>query len=319
MKKRKVLVCGASGFIGRNIFEALSSRKDLEVYGTYSTKNNLGNSRLTRVDLTLRKEVLRATKDVDILIHAAAVTSGAKDIIERPYIHITDNEIMNALLLRATVENNISQAIFFGCSIVYPPNVGVPLKETDLSLDRGLHEKYGAGWVKIALEKFAEVYARFGKTRFTVIRHSNIYGPYDKFDLEHSHVFGATITKVMNTPEGEAITVWGDGNEQRDLLFVSDLVNFVIRVIDKSGKPFEVYNAGLGESISVAGLVQKIIDASGKQLSIQFDCSKPTIPASFMIDIGKARNELEWMPEVTLDLGIQKTLAWYRQNIFYVV
>ncbi len=318
MKKRKVLVCGASGFIGRNIFEALLPRKDLEVYGTYHTKKKLWYPRLMRVDLTSREEVLRVTKDVDILIHAAAVTSGVKDIIGCPYIHITDNEIMNALLLRATYENNISQAIFFGCTVVYPPNSGVPLKETDLLLDRGPHEKYGVGWVKIVLEKFAEVYARFGRTKFTVIRHSNIYGPYDKFDLEHSHVFGATMTKVMNTPEGGVITVWGDGNEQRDLLFVDDLVRFIMRVIDRDGKPFEVYNAGLGESISVTRLVQKIIAASGKELQIQFDRSQPTIPISFLIDSGKARDELAWKPEVALALGIEKTLAWYRKNIFYV-
>ena len=68
-------------------------------------------------------------------------------------------------------------------------------------------------------------FSNLNKTKFVVIRHSNIYGPYDKFDLEKSHVFGATVCKVMNAKK--SVTIWGRGNDRRDLLYVDDLVEFI--------------------------------------------------------------------------------------------
>src|SRR4051812_44152644 len=101
--KKKVLVCGATGFIGRNIAEKLSQRKDLEIYGTHFRRPALTNPHVIpiHVDLTNAAQVDEAINGKDIVIQAAATTSGAKDIVERPYIHVTDNAVMNSLLLRS--------------------------------------------------------------------------------------------------------------------------------------------------------------------------------------------------------------------------
>src|SRR5579872_3386751 len=98
MKKTKILICGASGFIGKNIAERLVKRDDLEVYGTYfKTKPTIKGVSQTCIDLTKESEVEQIIKGKDIVIQAAAVTSGSKDIISKPYIHVTDNAIMNSL------------------------------------------------------------------------------------------------------------------------------------------------------------------------------------------------------------------------------
>ena len=152
----------------------------------------------------------------------AAVTSGAKDIIERPYIHVTDNAIMNSLLLQSAFENNVSHFIFPSCTVMYQSS-NRPLKETDFDANKGLVSHYfGVGWTKVYIEKMCEFFSRLGKTKYTVFRHSNVFGPYDKFDLEKSHVFGATLTKIMTLEE--KIVVWGDGTEKRDLIYVEDLI-----------------------------------------------------------------------------------------------
>ena len=109
-----------------------------------------------------------------------------------------------------------------------------------------------------------DFYSRLGRTKHTVLRHSNIYGPYDKYDLERSHVFGATVTKVMTAKD--KVVMWGTGEEKRDLLHVKDLCEFVESAIQKQKTNYELFNVGLGEAVAVRDLVQKIIDASGKDL-----------------------------------------------------
>ncbi len=314
MTKRKVLICGASGFIGRNLFESLSQRDDLEVYGTYRTKKFSNDSHLMEVDLTKKDEVSKIVPGFDILIQAAAVTSGAKDVIERPYIHVTDNLIMNALLYQATYDNNIPHVIFLSCTVMYPSS-DQPLKETDLDLNQEMYKHYfGGAWMKVYVEKLCEFYSRLGKTKFTVIRHSNIYGPYDRFNLEKSHVFAATITKVTTAQENKII-VWGQGKEQRDFLHIHDLQNFIECAIDKQINPFEIFNVGLGKGTSVSQLVEKVIQYSGKNLEIEYDISKPTIATKIVVDTSKAKEKFGWEAKIDIDEGIKKTLKWYREHV----
>lgn len=311
--KKKVLICGASGFIGRNLFETLSKRKDLEVFGTYYTKKFSDSKFLIQIDLTDKKRVNEIIKDVDVVIQAAAVTSGSKDVVERPYIHITNNLIMNALIFQAAYDNQIPRLIFFSCTTMYPVSKHM-VKETDVDLNEGLYEKYFAGgWMKLYLEKLCEFYSRLGRTKFTVIRHSNIYGPYDKYDLEKSHVFGATITKVMTAKD--KIVVWGEGKEERDLLHVADLVRFVELAMEKQNDNFGLYNVGLGRSVSVKDLVEKIVKTSGKKIAIEYDKTKPIMATKLALDITQAKEKFGWGPKITLEEGIAQTIDWYKKNI----
>ena len=313
--KKKILICGATGFIGRNITEFLAKRDDLEVYGTYLKSKPLNNPRIKmlRTDLTDKQDVNRIVKGMDIIIQAAGITSGAKDTITKPYCHVTDNAIMNSLILRSAFENNISHVVFFSCTVMYQSSRS-PVKETDFDANKEMHPNYfGVGWTKVYIEKMCEFYARLGDTKYTVIRHSNVYGPYDKYDLERAHVFGATMTKVMIANNGK-IVVWGSGEEERDLIYVSDLVDFVKIVIDKEKSKFEIYNVGSGSSISIKDLVKKIIVCSGKKIKIEYDLSKPTIKTKVCLDISKARNSFGWSPRVSLDEGIQRNMDWYRKG-----
>lgn len=316
MSKLKVLICGVSGFIGRNIAERLSERENLELYGTYfQTKPDKEllkkNISIKKVDLTDKNQVSQLIKGKDIIIQAAAVTSGSKDITTKPFIHVTDNAIMNSLIFRAALEQNIKHVIFFSCTVMYPKQ-DLPVKEEDFNYQ--ITDKYfGVGWTKVYLEKICEFFSRISKTKYTAIRHSNIYGPFDKYDLEHSHVLGATITKVLQAQD--KIIVWGDGSEARDLLYISDLVDFVEIVINKQTVPFELINIGLGCAIPVKDLVKKLVELSGKDLKIEFDITKPTIKFNLSVNIERAAKKYNWRPKLSLDEGIKKTLEWYKENI----
>jgi len=317
VKKKKVLICGASGFIGRNIFEALVKNSEIEVVGTYNSHPFYSpTSSLRKVDLTSKKDVNKLLdENFDVVIQAAATTSGSKTIKEHPEIHITDNAIMNSLVFRSAHHHKISHVIFFSCSIVYSGG-DKPAKETDVNLNDGMHSAYfGAGWTKIYLEKMCEFYSRLGRTKFLVIRHSNMYGPYDKYDPERSHMFGANITKVMTAKDGDEIMLWGTGQEKRDLLCMSDLVDFIEIVLAKPDKKdFDLVNVGCGEAVSVNDIISKTILASGKDLSVAHNVTGPTIPVSITLDTTKAKNVYGWQPQIGLDEGIKRTIEWYRNN-----
>ena len=316
MSGKKILVCGATGFIGRNLVEHHAKNTNNQITAVwhkrpaYDTPDNV-----TWVQCDLRDEtsVNALLGGQDIVIQAAATTSGSKDIVNTPFLHVTDNAVMNSLLLRAAYEQNIKHFVFFSCSVMYPSGEQ-PVQEADFTGE--LTDKYfGVGWTKVYIEKMCEFYARLGRTKHTVIRHSNIYGPYDKFDLERSHVFGASITKVMTATD--RISVWGTGEERRDLLHVNDLMRFVDLALAKQESSHGLYNCGLGQSVSIKELIDAIINASGKTISVDHDLSKPTIPFNLALDRSKAESDLGWKPEIVLADGIAMTLDWWKDNIQY--
>lgn len=313
--KQKILICGATGFIGRNLTEQLSQREEFEVHAVrfqrpeYSCANVIWH----QADLRQPELVDQLMQGMDIVIQAAATTSGSKDIVTRPFIHVTDNAVMNSYLFRSAFEHKIKHVIFFSCTVMYQSSEKA-LKETDFDANQALHPRYmGVGNTKLYMEKMCEFYAGLAETKFTAIRHSNIYGPYDKFDLEKSHVFGATITKVMTAKD--KIKVWGTGEEERDLLHVNDLVHFVELALKNQKEKYRLYNCGLGQAISIKNLVHKIVALSGKNLMIEHDLSQPTIKTSLFLDCSFAKKELGWEPKINIDQGIQDTLAWWKTHL----
>ena len=316
MGKKKVLVCGATGFIGRNLCEQLAKNDTLEVIGVNHDRSlfDCAGVKWIQADLTQKNDVERCVRGIDIIIQAAASSSGVKDIINRPYIHVTDNALMNSLIFRAAHDHQVSHVLFFSCSVMYPSS-SIPLKENDFKADKEMNASYfGIGWTKVYLEKMCEFFSRLGVTRYTVIRHSNVYGPHDKFDLERSHVFGASLTKILHCTNGK-IFVWGDGKEERDLLYISDLINFVQLAINKQDTPFCLLNIGYGSSVSISDLIKKIITISGKNIKIEYDMSKPTISTRIALNCQKAKQLFGWESKVALEDGIRKTMDWHKSNI----
>jgi nucleoside-diphosphate-sugar epimerase len=248
----------------------------------------------------------------EIVIHAAAVTSGARDITERPYIHVTDNAVMTSYLLRACHDHAVKHFVFFSCTVMYPSSE-TPLREEDFDAGAEIYGKYfGVGWTKVYIEKMCEFFSRLGRTRHTCIRHSNIYGPHDKFDLERSHVLGATISKIFESTD-DKITVWGAGEEARDVLYIGDLLRFVESVLERQAEPFRIYNVGAGVSLPVKELITAIIKAFGRPIEVVRDLGKPVMNVSIRIDCGLAEREIGWSPQVSLEQGLRETIDWCRK------
>lgn len=314
--KQKILICGATGFIGRNLTEFFAQNNCYEVYATYFSRSpyECENVTFIKTDLRVKEDVEKAIQGMDIVIQSAATTSGSKDIVQTPYIHVTDNVVMSSLIFRACHDFNVKKVVFFSCTVMYQSSEK-PLSELDFDANETIYPNYfGVGWTKVYLEKQAEFFSRLGKTEYSVLRHTNVYGPHDKYDLEKSHVFGATVTKVIKNTSG-TIEVWGSGNTGRDMLYVEDLLDAVNKSIQNQNKPFGLYNIGTGKAVMIKNLVQQVIKASGKDINIVFDKTKPDIKTMLCVDYSRATNELGWTPQTSLKDGIQKTINWYMENI----
>lgn len=317
--RKELLILGATGFIGRNLLEYYYKQDKYNITVTWHSKFPMWiaeypNVKLVEANLLNQNDVNDVVEGKNIVLQFAATTSGAKDIVNKPYIHVTDNAVMNSLLLRACYEFDVEHFVFPSCTVMYQPS-DKALKERDWNGGDEIFPTYfGVGNTKVYIEKMCEFYSRLGKTKHTVIRHSNIYGPYDKYDYEHSHMFGANLRKVMD--EEKEITIWGTGEESRDLLYVEDLVEFVDNAIEIQEEPYELFNVGLGKATKVINVVKELIKQSGKDLKIVHDLSQPTIPTSLFLDCWYALFVLGWKPKTSLEEGIAKTMEWYKQSKF---
>ena len=314
-KKSNLIILGCTGFIGRNLTQYFAQKKNYNVYGTYLKRKPWKDKtiKFLKADLTNKNNVNRVLQNMDIVIQAAATTTGAKDIVSKPFIHVTDNAVINSYVMRYAHENHNKLVVFLSCSVMYKSS-NRPILEKELDLNKDPYPAYfGAAWMKIFIEKTCEFFSRLGRTKFLVIRHSNIYGPYDKYDLDKSHVFGATITKVM-TNKNNRIEVWGKGTERRDFLYVDDLVDFISLAIKKQKTNFELVNVSYGKSFSIKDIVSKIIKISGKKIKISFNKSKPTIKTTISLSNNLVKKKFGWHPKTKIDTGIKKSIIWWKNH-----
>jgi GDP-L-fucose synthase len=308
-----LLILGASGFIGRNCLNYFSTLNNLNVTGVTHSRSLTINPgcRIVTGDL-LSKQFVDSiiTPDVDVILQFAATTSGARDIVERPHIHTADNAIMNSLVFRRAHEVGVQKLVFPSCSVMYQSS-STPLKESDYDPSSPLVKAYfGVGSTKLYLEKMCEFYGSLGRTRFIALRHSNLYGPYDKYDLDRSHFTGATLRKVLDAEEGGTIRVWGDGSTRRDLLYVDDFVRAIELTLDKVNDSFNLFNVGSGVDYSVSEVIQRIVRISGKSIKLEYDTSMPTIKTGLSLDCSRFTQATGWSPSTSLEEGLNLSYEW---------
>ena len=313
-----MLICGADGFIGRNALEFF--RGEYEITAVLFSDDDPKFGRLEGVNYLctdLRKE--ESVKNIfsknkfDVVIQAAATTTGSKDVVERPYLHVTDNVVMNAWIFREAMLSNVGHVLFPSCTVMYQPKE-FPQKESDWNASDEIYSSYfGVGNMKVFNENMCDFYSRLGKTKFTAFRHSNVYGPYDKFDLDKCHVVPAFVKKVSDAVS--EFEVWGTGKAKRDVIYISDLINFIDLCIKNQKNAYELFNCGAGEAFSILELARTVMKLQSKELQLIMDKTKPDIPTTVILDCEKAKKILGWEPKVGLEEGLKKTCDWYNQYV----
>lgn len=304
---KTILVLGASGFLGANASKWYSVNPNYNLQCSYHNRVlPFPVKRVFYADLTHPVDINAILEGVkpDIVLQLAASTTNMKDVIERPYVHVTDNAVMNARLFEAFHNHNVKHVIFTSCTTMYPGDLKRPALEADFDRNR-IHPKYfGVASTKVYIEDLCRFWSTLGRTKYTVFRHSNIIGPYDRYDLKTGHVFSATVKKIIDATD--SIDVWGSGTEVRDFLYVDDLMMAFDAAIAKQATPFEIFNIGSGIPCTVTEMIRILIACSGKNIKVSYDTSKPSIDFSLILDTAKAKEQLGW--------SIENESTYYQRN-----
>jgi nucleoside-diphosphate-sugar epimerase len=309
---KNILVCGGTGFIGKNVVLNFYKKKGYKIFSTYFKSRPLKTKGVNWIKADLRnfKDCLKVTKNIDIVIQCAATTSGSKDIINQPYLHVTDNAVMNSYLLRACYQNKIKHFIFLSCTVMYK-NSKKALSEDQVEENKIYSNYYGVANTKLYVEKISKFYSSISETKFSILRHSNIYGPYDKFNLEKGHFLSSAIYKVLKQNKN-TVDIFGSGNEKRDFLHVNDLMNMIYLLINKQKTAYEIFNCSYGKSFKIIDILKRIIHLSNSKKIINKLKNKKNLNIDIVINSNKAKKTLNWYPKIKLDEGLKMTIDWFR-------
>ena len=315
---KTMLICGGDGFIGKNAIDFFKSKYSITATlfnKTVPSRGAVEGVEYVSVDLRDESQVVNLfeSKRFDIVLQAAATTTGAKDVVERPYVHVTDNTVMNAWIFREAMRTEVGHLLFPSCTVMYQPK-DHPQSEDEWSpLDEMYQAYFGVGNMKVFNEKMCDFYSRIGTTKFTAFRHSNVYGPYDKFDLDKCHVVPAFVNKVINAED--TLEIWGEGKASRDIIYIDDLIDFIDKCIDNQESKYELYNCGGGAAYPILELAKTIMRLNDKDLDFKFDLTKPDIPTTVILDCQKANRDLGWTVTTGLEEGLRRTCEWYKTNV----
>ena len=308
-KKAKIYIAGHRGLVGSAL------------------ERKLRQEGFTNLLLKTSKELdLRRQQDVEIFFErerpeyvflAAAKVGGilANNTYKAEFIY--DNIVIASNVIHAAYKCGVKKLLNLGSSCIYPKFAPQPMKEEYLltGVLEPTNEPYAIA--KIAAIKLCRYYNEQYGTDFLSVMPTNLYGPHDNFDLETSHVLPALIRKFHEAKAAGAgeVTIWGSGEPYREFLYVDDLADACVFLINKYhyADVGEFVNIGTGKDISIEALARSIQNIIGFKGEIRHDRSKPDGTSKKLLDISRMR-ALGWDPKTELEVGIRKSYQWYLEN-----
>jgi GDP-L-fucose synthase len=313
-KDEKVFIAGSGGLVGSAIVRRLKR-------GGYT---NLLTPEIDELDLTDQKSVAAfyAAEKPDHVILAAAKVGGIHANNTYPAEFIYLNLMIQNHVIHEAYQSGVKRLLFLGSSCIYPKLAPQPMKEEHLltGLLEPTNEPYAIA--KIAGIKMCESYNRQYGTKFVAVMPTNLYGFGDNFHPEDSHVIPALMRRFHEAKEANAekVVVWGTGTPMREFLFVDDMADgcvFVMNLEDDTlaehllsyPKPCFV-NLGTGVDVTIRELSETIKEVVGFAGELVFDPTKPDGTPRKLLDVSRL-NKLGWQSKIGLQKGIAATYEWY--------
>lgn len=277
---------------------------------------NLVGKSSKELDLKNQKAVVDFFEDEkpEIVIDAAARVGGILANNSFPYQFLMDNMQIQNNLIDTSLKQDVQKFVFLGSSCIYPKLAPQPLQESCL-LSGDLeptNEWYAIA--KISGVKACEaIRKQFGKDYISLMP-TNLYGPFDNFDLKTSHVLPAMIRKFHEAKLNghSAVELWGSGSPMREFLHVDDLAAAVLFSLERKFEE-NLYNIGTGHDLSIKSLAELIQKSVGHQGELKWDDSKPDGTPRKLMDVSKMKS-LGWEAKIRLEDGIKSTYQWFIDN-----
>ena len=305
-KNTKIYIAGHKGMVGSAIWRTLSDKGFSNLIGASSKELDLRNQQAVR-DF-IKKE------NPEVIIDAAARVGGILANNDYPYQFIMENMQIQNNLIDSALQNDVDKFIFLGSSCIYPKLAPQPLKEEYLLTDtlEPTNEWYAIAKIT-GVKTCQAIRKQFGKD-YVSLMPTNLYGTYDNFDLNTSHVLPAMIRKFHEAKENNhaSVILWGSGLPMREFLFVDDMAKAVVFALENK-LPDYLYNVGTGEDLTIKELAETIQKIIGHKGEIIWDSAKPDGTPRKLMDVSKM-HELGWKHQVELKDGIQQTYNWFLEN-----
>ncbi len=295
---KKVAVTGSSGFLGEHFV------KELEILG--AKVNSLTREKTNLLNLEQTKDSL---KNTEIVISCAALDGNA-EFKKNHAVEILDHNMRIASnILSSAKENGIADVVLISSAEIYSSYAPSPIKEEDDYRLYGGHTSNGYILSKRFAEILADLYREELGIRVYLPRPSNIFGPGDHFGDQSTRVIPSFINKTIN---GLPIEIWGNGAQTRQFIYVRDVVQTVLRTVEKrvDGK----MNVATNESISILDLAKKISAHLGLKSDVRLDETKSAGVKNRILDTSKMHQLIDFTP-TDLETGLRETILWYKEKI----
>lgn len=302
----KIFVAGHRGMVGSAVVRCLKKKGYANV--VVRTRQE--------VDLLDRAAVRRffEAERPEVVVDAAARVGGIVANYERPVEFLVENLTIQNNVIQAAADFGVSKLLFLGSSCIYPKLAPQPIRE-DALLTGPLEPTNDAYAIaKIAGIKLCQAYARQYGKNFLSGMPTNLYGPFDNFDLHTSHVLPALIRKAHEAKKSGAaeLPVWGSGTPRREFLHSDDLADACVFLLENYNSP-DVVNIGFGDDVTIRELAETVCDVVGFGGNLAFDSSKPDGTPRKLMDSSKLFS-LGWKPRIALRDGIRDAYAWFLEN-----
>jgi GDP-L-fucose synthase len=307
LTKKRIVVTGGGGFLGSFVVDSLKARGCESVFVPRKRDYDL-----TRMDGI---EKMFADAQPEVIFHLAAVVGGIGANRINPGSFFYENAIMGIQLIEAARMHKVEKTLIAGSICAYPKFTPVPFKEEDLW--NGYPEETNApyGVAKKALLVQSQAYRQQYGLNSIFVMPVNLYGPRDNFDLQSSHVIPALIRKALEAKEAglDELVGWGDGSPTREFLYVEDAAEGLITAA-ASYDGEEPVNLGSGYEISIKDLMELVARLSGFEGRIVWDTGQPNGQPRRRLDTTRAESYFGFKARTSLEQGLQKTIAWYKEN-----
>ena len=307
-KKKKVIVTGGTGLIGRSVVNKLC---DYEAEVTIISLDKINvDERADHVfgDLTDFNFCKKVSKDKDYALHMSGIKGSVKVTIEKPASFFVPLIMMNTNFLEACRQNSIKK-------LVYTSSIGAYssreiFKEEDSSFSEPPMDMF-PGWAKRMAELQIQAYKKqYYLKDYYIVRPCNVYGPGDNFDPENAMVIPTLMNRIYN--KENPVVIWGDGSSIRDFAYAEDVADGVILTLIKGTGDQEFLNLGSGKGYSIKQLVESLTKV--QEFNYEFDTTKNSGFPRRIMNIDNAKKIIGYEPKVDLQEGLKRTWNWYLKN-----
>lgn len=306
-KKTKIYIAGHKGMVGSAVWRLLEFKGYSNLIGKSSKELDLRNQQAVNNFYNQEKP--------EAVIDAAAKVGGILANNDFPYPFLMENMQIQNNLIDGAHKADIEKFIFLGSSCIYPKLADQPLKEEYLLTNslEPTNEWYAIA--KITGVKACQAIRNQFNKDYVSLMPTNLYGSFDNFDLQSSHVLPAMLRKFHESKinNHSDVTFWGSGTPKREFLFVDDMAEAVVYALENQ-LPENLYNVGSGKDITIKELAKTIQTVIGHKGKILWDADKPDGTPRKLMDVSKMK-ELGWKYSTELEDGIKKTYKWFLNNI----